>query len=323
MLVIKLNNMNNKLIELLNKLQIAATNVYRARAFENAIKEIKSLNYSICPKSLGRFQRDVAEKKITGIGIGIMDRIVEFCDTGRIAEVAKLIAKTKAMKILCGIRGVGPTQAEKWIHDNIYNLTDLRRAIRQKDITLTDEQKYGLRYYTDLNTRIPRREVAEYVNHLRSQLAKLTPQSIDVVGSYRRGLPDCGDVDILLCFRGAMPPINRAIRDEFSIVHAIKDEFFIAIMSQGENSITYLYRSHSAVRQCDILLTNPASYVAALVYFTGSKAHCIALRRRAKQLGYKLNQKGLFRGEKAIALKTEEDLYRRLKLDYVDPKNRS
>jgi DNA polymerase/3'-5' exonuclease PolX len=302
--------MNDKLISLLNSLR-QTDNIYRARAFEIACNELSKLKYTISKKTLDQFHDDVKQKRIKHIGTGILSRIEEYCDTQTIEEAELLIHKATYLKQLMQIKGVGKQLANTWIAQHIYTLADVKRTYARNQITLTSAQQCGILYYKSLNERIPRDEVTGYTSYLRSCFDKLA--HFDVVGSYRRGLPTCGDVDILIVLRGCK------VAD---IIDSIQQQYFIEFISKGNERITYLYEWAGKVRQCDILISAKSEYVAALTYFTGSREFCIMLRNQARRLGYRLNQKGLYYNGVALLLKSEQELFKKLQLDYVQPENR-
>lgn len=308
--------MNKEILSLFEILKNDTSNIYKARAFETAIRVIESLKYELNNKTYKKF----ASEKIEGISTGILSRIEEYCKTGTIKEISKIIENANAIAIFTKIKGVGDTLARTWIDKNILTIPDLKKAIAKREITLTTAQKYGLLYYNDLNERIPRDEINDYTCDLWRDFVvgcgKIC-HNYNIVGSYRRGLQSSGDVDILLLCSDK----NAIIRVK-SVIENRKDT--IVIISSGEHGITYLYTFAGKVRQCDILLTTKDNYIPALVYFTGSKNHCIYLRKIAKQQGYILNQYHLknIKTNKVVSLKTEEELYSVLGLKYIKPENR-
>lgn len=303
--------MNSKLIELLTILRDSADG-YRSRAFDIAIISVSELPYDVAT-NLPRLRRDIANKAVHGIGKGIMERIEEFALTGRINEADIIAEDRRAIAELCAIKGVGKKTARIWIEKGIRSLSDVRRAIGKREIEPTLAQKYGILYYGDLLERIPRREIEEFASWIRSVIP-FKWRHFDIVGSYRRGAQSSGDVDILV----DVAKINTEMIDR--IEEAISQDHYLETLSKGEHSITFLYKFNGKVRQCDILLTS--DYIPALIYFTGSKEHGIMLRKQAKRMNMTLNQYGLYRGDKKVALKDERDLYAKLKLEYVAPDKR-
>lgn len=304
--------MNAKLIELLEILRDNSDG-YRSRAFDIAMISISALPYDAASE-LPQLRRDIANKVVRGIGKGIMERIEEFADTGRINEADIITEDRRAIVELCAIKGVGKKTARLWIAKGIRTLTDVRRAIGRREIEPTLAQKYGILYYGDLLERIPRREVEEFALMVKNVIP-FKWRHFDIVGSYRRGSASSGDVDILI----DVAKINANIIDR--IEEAISSEdYYLETLSKGEHSITFLYKFNGKVRQCDILITS--DYIPALIYFTGSKEHGIMLRKQAKRMNMTLNQYGLYRGDKKVTLKDERSLYEKLNLEYVAPEKR-
>ncbi len=134
--------------------------------------------------------------------------------------------------------------------------------------------------------------------------------SIDPVGSLRRGCDTCGDLDLLAC--GA----DRSLMDDF-VGHPLAER----VLGHGDTKSSVLLRGGF---QADLRLVEPDSRGAAMQYFTGSKAHNIALRDRAIDLGYKLNEYGLFRiaDDTRVAGASEEDVYQALGLAWIPPELR-
>jgi DNA polymerase/3'-5' exonuclease PolX len=304
--------MNSNLIKLFEALT-NTSNVYRARAFENIIAILSNITYEVNKKTLHSLLAHLVDK--SGIGKGIISRIEEYVKTGDIAEAREILNKEDSLKEFLGIKGVGKVLAQEWVDSGIHNMSELKRKIAKGEITLTMQQKYGILYYRDLNERIPRKEVQDYTDTLKDILTFNLPNlRIDIVGSYRRLYNDIGDVDVLIVHHN-MSKIKKIIESMDS---------FIDVIAGGSQNMTYLYKFAGKVRQCDILLTTHKSYIPALIYFTGSKNHGIMLRKRAKLMGYTLNQYSLSKAntEGVIKLDSEEELYKKLGLEYVSPENR-
>ena len=143
-----------------------------------------------------------------------------------------------------------------------------------------------------------------------------------LVGSYRRGAADSGDIDVLLL--GG----TRAGQDKFKqLVTELKDSYILETLASGPKKfmgICQLDDGHPA-RRLDLLLTPPEEYACAIFYFTGSQAFNIAVRKRALELGYTLNEHALTSLDAAPpppVMKTERDIFEFLKIKYVSPENR-
>jgi DNA polymerase/3'-5' exonuclease PolX len=301
---------NSELTRQLHKLADNSTNQFKSRAFDIAANNIGELNYKITEKTIARLENDIADGKIKGIGVGIMSRIVEFCENGIIYDVAEFDAIDNAIEELSKIRGIGRATATRWVELGIRNIGDLRKSIKNKEITPTTSQKYSILYHNDLIKPIPRDTMIKIISAIQRAI---NVDVFEAVGSYRRGASSSGDIDILIITKKSMSDVIRDIANSLNV---------IAILEEGGESATILICYKGVVRQCDILIATQSNYVASLVYFTGSKEHNIALRKRAKTLGYKLNQNGLYKNNRAIPLKTEHDLYAKLGIKYCEPKNR-
>jgi DNA polymerase/3'-5' exonuclease PolX len=295
--------MNKQLISQLDILKENSENIYKARAFETASNSIGGLNYNVA-RNKARFLRDADE--LTGVGAGIRARILEFIEKGFIEEAQIIIERNGSIDALIKIKGVGVNLAHKWIDADIYNIADLRRAIREGRVKLTQTQEYGLRYYTELNKPILRGVITAYVARLSANLAI----DLTIAGSYRRGAKKSGDIDLLI--------LGKSIAKYIGAIEEMDEHIYT--ISAGSHNMTYIAKYSGRVFQCDVIITE--DYVPALVYFTGSKQFNIHMRKRAKSLGYKLNQYGLWNGTKKIKLRDERDLFAKLDMRYVVPEKR-
>src|SRR2546423_429689 len=158
------------------------------------------------------------------------------------------------------------------------------------------------------------REAQKIVDHLKDfpGVEKVTP-----AGSLRRGRETVGDLDILVTGKACC---DDAERDKL-VEHIIKLPGLMEIIARGENKVSFRLRGGM---QVDVRLLPPESFGAAMQYFTGSKAHNVALRQRALKMGYTLSEYSLatLEGEKPVAGKTEEEIYGKLNLDYIPPEMR-
>ncbi len=246
----------------------------------------------------------------------------EFLRTGRSTELEKLrkLPKIRAYKDFDKIMGVGPATISRWLAAGILGLPHLRREIGAGRVTLNHMQKLGLAYYQDLNTRIPRAEVELIAAEMRALLITLSPGLIfDIAGSYRRGKPDSGDIDILISNPQHFD--DELMANFVSLVAA--EPNFVDVIVAGPERVTILYK-HKLVRQIDILYVAYGSYFAALNYFTGGFIHNEKIRGIAKKMGYRLNQAGLYklRPYTLIPIKSEEEIYKILGIPYIPPNMR-
>lgn len=265
---------------------------------------------------------------IPRVGDKIWTIITQFCTTGGYTDIRRqLQAAADARAIFTKIIGVGDATADAWVNAGIHSLDDLRVEVEAKRIALSHVQALGLKYYEDLNTRIPRAEV----EHITKALS---PAIIDaahpvkgpiVVGSWRRGSADSGDIDLLIACDGSY--VNTSCRIK-AIERAVTDRSLL--LSSGTSRLSFLYRSWVYMRQVDILVAPAAEYGAALLYFTGDWEFNESMRRYAKKQGMRLNQTGLYRVSKnggtttrvLVAADTEESIFAALGLDFLPPSQR-
>ncbi|SIP86133.1 DNA polymerase family X [Pacmanvirus A23] len=318
---------NEKLISILNEIREIADilgEVYKEKAYGKAIPEIKKLNFEITPANIEL----IKTRKIPGVGPGILGKIIEFVTTGVILELekAKKSRKVQAFRVLSGIAGVGPATIKKWIDLGIDSLPKLRKAVASGKINLNTMQKYGLRYYADLNERMPHAEVAYLGEIVKSILLQIDPEMIfTICGSFRRNVSTSGDIDILVTnphtFNDELLEIFMDIIDT--------DVNFIDYLSSGKERVTFLYKSpvSKKARQIDILNLPYGSYYAGVLYFTGSGEFNVYFRAYAKSKGYRLNQDGLYKyvGKRLVLVPTrsEREIFDILKLKYIPPHQRT
>ena len=137
-------------------------------------------------------------KSIKGIGQGTIDRIKEIIDTGTLQEYEKIKDKKSPLEDFLKIHGVGKQHAKKLLIAGFKTIDDLRNCENIKD-HLNDTQMKGLKYYDDMQIRIPYQEIQKHEVYLKNILKKIDSKAeLTIAGSYRRKRPDSGDIDLLL-----------------------------------------------------------------------------------------------------------------------------
>jgi DNA polymerase (family 10) len=305
-------------------LEIDGADSFRIRSYRNAAEAIEAH-----PQQIADI---ISEPKqvlaIPGIGKGMLLNLQEICKEGRLAVQSELLQKYHpSMLELLKIQGLGPkTIALIWSAYQVSDVEGVAKLAREGKIrtlprmgekheqkllkAIEAYQRIGGRYLLDAAG-----EVAEKLTaHLRQipGIEKVTP-----AGSLRRGRDTIGDLDLLVTGAACCDDAER----EKIKAHLIRFPSLMEVIAQGENKISFRLRSGM---QVDVRLLSPDSFGAALQYFTGSKAHNVALRQRALKMGYTLSEYSLARleDEKPVAGKTEEEVYAKLKLDYVPPELR-
>ena len=313
---------NEQFIELLDKLAAIQTKQgepFRARAYLKAQETIMTF-----PKDITSVE-DL--KGLPNIGPTIMEKFKEFVETGTLRIIER--EKTNPVNILADIYGVGPKKAKELVDKGITSIEQLR----QNQDLLNDVQRVGLQYYEDVLKRIPRAEIDEYKQIVQQVAQKVSPfLKVEIVGSYRRGAQNSGDIDIIITStdsKNLAPPFEKVdIIDEL-----IKQKIIVAVLSRGPSKCLVMAKipSSSTIRRVDFLYTTPEEFPFAILYFTGSKMFNTMMRQHALNMGLTMNEHGLYKlsqdrktkGDKVSHIfKTEKDIFDYLNLQYVPPENR-
>jgi DNA ligase (NAD+) len=268
-------NMNTQFANLMNQLSNIMTKQgepFRARAYQKAHDSI--IAYPNIITNVNQL------KGVSGIGNTIFEKLKEYTETGTLQILER--EKTNPINILGEIYGIGPKKAQELVATGITNIEELRK--RQNEL-LNDIQKVGLYYHEQIQKRIPRAEIDDY----KIILEKYCNGAFEIVGSYRRGATDSGDIDII---------ITGQTNDNYKklIYMLVKSKIIVEILSQGESKtlvIARLSSSHNA-RRLDFLYCPPNEYAFALLYFTGSKTFNTLMRQYALNKGYTFNEHGIY-----------------------------
>jgi len=296
-------------------LEIKSENPFKIRAYRNAADTIAHLGTPVAEMA------PEDRRAIPGIGKDLAARIGELVETGRTAFHQELLQEFPPTVLdLLRLQGVGPkTVALLYQGLGIRTLEDLEQAARDGRIRAlkgmgAKKETLILKALEERQRFTGRRLMAEAYDaaaSLVSALREFAPEAeVTPVGSLRRGCETCGDIDILAT--GAPP----SIMDAFTGYKLVE-----RVLARGETKSSVLIWGGF---QADLRVVARESLGAALQYFTGSKAHNIVLRDRAIQLGYKLNEYGLFRVDDSslVAGLDEPGIYAALGLDFVPPELR-
>ena len=325
--------MDNKAIagilyETADLLEIDGQDSFRVRSYRNAAQAIEALPQRVAdliqePKKL---------LEIQGIGKGMLANLQMLFKDGRIEAHAELLKKYRpSMLELLKIQGLGPkTIALIWSAYQVSDLEGVEKLAREGKIRTLPRmgEKHELKLLKAIEDyrRIAGRflldtaeELAEkLVEHLlAASLGDLGIEKVTPAGSLRRGRETVGDLDILVTGKACIEAEPR----QKIIEHLLRFPGLMDVIAQGENKVSFRHRNGM---QVDVRLLPPESFGAAMQYFTGSKAHNVALRQRALKMGFTLNEYSLARveDEKPVARKTEEEIYAKLKLDFIPPELR-
>ena len=277
------SSLNEGFITLLNDLEELMKmkgEGFRARAYHKAMETVMAFPGQITsPDDL---------KGQPGIGSTILSKFKEFQETGTL----KVLERERGLPryIFAKIYGVGPKRAQTLVDkDGITTIAELRA---NKDL-LNNVQKKGLKYYEDILKRIPRDEIVKYEKILRKSFKKVSKKGdrFEIVGSYRRGAKTSGDIDIII----TNDKDDRTIFGKF-IDELEKEGVLVELLSKGATkslTIGKLPKSKIA-RRLDFMYARPSEYAFSTLYFTGSKAFNVVQRQRAIDMGYTMNEHGLF-----------------------------
>ncbi len=287
--------------------------------------------YRRAAQTLEDLPTDIAEitdkkklKELPGIGDAIADKILEYLSTGQIKHLLDLEDDTKmGAKDLMNIDDLGPKRVVQLEQLNITTIPQLIKAAESgklRDLPRFSElmEKKILQNAKRAQTRtkrFPRSEIEHDVEQLISLLRSINGVvNAEAAGSFRRKKPDVGDIDILLAVKKSSDSLAHEIADAIRLLPIVE-----RVVAEGPTRIAFDLKSGL---RTDIRIINKKLWGSALMYFTGSKEHNIALRRKAIEKGLKLSEYGLFKGEKVIASESEEDVYKALGVPYVEPENR-
>jgi DNA polymerase (family 10) len=314
----------NILYETADLLEIDGQDSFRIRSYRNAAQAIE--NHTEQMKDIISEPKKVLA--IPGIGKGMLVNLQELLKDGTLAVQADLLKKYHpSMLQLLKIQGLGPkTIALIWSAHQVCDVDGVEKLAREGKIRELPrmgekhEQKLlkAIEDYRRISGRFLIDAAETEAEKLSEYLAKFPGiDRITPAGSLRRGRETVGDLDILVTGSACSGATERAA----AVDYVAKYPPLMDLIARGDNKISFHVRNGM---QVDVRLLPPESFGAAMQYFTGSKAHNVALRQRALKMGYTLNEYSLadLKTEKPVAGKTEEEIYATLKLDYIPPELR-
>lgn len=302
--------------KLADLLEIEGANPFRVRAYRNA-----ALNIRAHPHAMAELVAQGADlSKLPGIGHDLAKKIHTMVETGELPALKAAERRTPgALVTMLRIPGLGPKRVRA-LHEQlkIRSLKDLERAARAGRIRTLHgfgpkteasilEQLVRHAQVERRATRTTAEDMAEPLVAYLGEVAGV--KQVTLAGSYRRCRETVGDLDILVTAGRGSPVMDRFVA---------YDEV-VAVVSQGDTRSTVRLRSGM---QVDLRVVPQVSYGAALHYFTGSRAHNIAVRTLAVKRGLKLNEYGVYKGDKRIAGRTEQEVFDAVGLPYIPPELR-
>ena len=301
--------------EIATLLELTGENPFKSRAYQNAARNLE--------KSEVDFDELVKENRLTeieGIGEAISKKLTELIQTGKLEYYEKLKDSVPPGHLeMLKIPGLGPKKIHALYEQlGVKDVGELEYACLEN--RLVDLKGFGEKTQDNILAGIAKLKVykerrlyaevaveaevlLEYLKRDKSIL------SISIAGSLRRGNETVKDIDILAASKNP-----EKLGGHFTSYERIE-----TVTANGETKVSVVLKSGI---NADLRIVTSAEYPYALHHFTGSKEHNTAMRGRAKDMGFKMNEYGLFRGEKNIKCASEEELFAALKLQFIEPELR-
>jgi len=302
--------------EIADWLELDQANPFRIRAYRNAARTVNAW-----PRPLAEFTGgSKAFDALPGIGKDLAGKIGEILRTGSCGQLASLReAHPRGLRELLRVPGIGPKRAARLFHEAGIS-TPRRLLAAARSGRIRSMKGFGPRSESEMraaastylagghrwNLQAASQQADALMHYLR---ATEHVTALDVAGSYRRCRETVGDLDVLACAMESGPIIRRFL----SYPDAAR------VLSHGTTRSSIVLKSGL---QVDLRVVKPSSFGAAMVYFTGSKAHNLALRRMAQKKGLKINEYGVYKGTRRIAGDTEASVYATLDLPPIPPELR-
>jgi DNA polymerase (family 10) len=303
--------------EVADLLEFQGANPFRIRAYRNGARAIHDLAEPIAELLA---DEDAELTGIPGIGKDLAEKAATLLRTGSLPMLEELLAQIpESVLAMLRVPGLGPKRAAMIYRElGVKNLDALREACQSHRVSqlkgFGEKTEATILQGIDLAAQADQRiywaEADQVASLLREHMAECRNiEEMEFAGSYRRGKDTVGDLDLLVVAKH-----SDAVMTRFGGFPNIAQ-----ILVQGETKMSVRLASKL---QVDLRVVPAESFGAALQYFTGSKEHNVVLRGRAKDLGLKINEYGVFRGEKQVAGQTEADVYAAVGLPWIPPELR-
>jgi len=296
-------------------LEFKGENVFKINAYRKAARVIGDLS-----QDLEKLNSQGALRDIPGVGEGIAKKIKEYLETGKMSKYEQVRKEVPDDLLeMMAIPGMGPkTVALVHKTQGISSIAELEEAVKEgrlRDLPGMGPKKEenilrGITLLRQSGKRIALGVAIPIVDEIVQEIkGRAKVQKIFPAGSLRRMKETLGDIDILVAGRA-----GQRIIETFTKMPQVQE-----VLAAGDTKGSVIVQGGL---QVDLRVVPDASYGAALQYFTGSKAHNIHLREIAKAKGMKISEYGIFRGERKIGGRKEEEIYTTLGLDWIPPEMR-
>ncbi len=308
-----------KLEQLADLLEFQGSNPFRLRAYRNGARVIKDLGESVA-SILESSDRKLTD--IDGIGKGVAEKCQALVETGSLPQLDEILEEVPATVLdMLRIPGLGPKKAAVLFKElKISDLDRLKAACEAEEVRKLDgfgaktEMVIldGIEIAAAANQRIKWANAASLSDELKQHFTDCEAiKRLEFAGSFRRGKETVGDLDILVDSGDA-----KTVMDRFATFERIA-----SVIGRGDTKMSVRLEDGF---QIDLRVVPSESFGAALQYFSGSKDHNVIVRGRAKQMGLKINEWGVYREEddQYVAGSTEEEVYAAIHLPWIAPEIR-
>ena len=307
-------------------LEIDGAIIGRYRSYEKAAELIDSL-----PESVEQLVKEPEKlEELPGIGERMVEHLQEIVKTGDYSLRKKLLKKYPATILdVLQLQSMGPKKvAFLWSNFKAATVADVERLAREQK--LRDVPGFGEKSEQNILKAVEvfKKSTGRFLINTAEDAAlalaghiKKAGKAVDSVtpaGSLRRGKETVGDLDLLVTLADGFTSQKQV---DALAEHILRFPDIDQKLAHGENKVSFTLTNGL---QVDVRLLEKENFGAALMYFTGSKEHNVALRGRANEMGLTLNEYALatLKGEKRVGGRTEEEIYAKLKLDFVPPELR-
>lgn len=290
---------------------------FKSAAYDRAKRSIESY-----PERLEDIARSPNRKltEIPGVGEDLANKIKELIETGKSQYHQEQFKKIPGSLLdLLQLQTIGPQKVRLFYKDlGIKTVDDLEaaakagrlRSLPKMDVKSEENILKAIEVFRRAAGRFRLDTAFDIANELDAFLRECKAvEEVTPTGSLRRGRETVGDLDLLVIGRD-----HAGIAEHF-----LRHPGIIQILAKGEDKVSVKLKNDM---QVDVRMLDRSAFGAALMYFTGSKEHNVALRDRAKRQGWKLNEYGLFKDDKVLASRTEEEIYKKLGLEWIPPEIR-
>lgn len=311
---------NAEVADLFNKvadlLEIEGENQFRVRAYRDAARTVGGHSRSVAEM----VEKDEDLTELPGIGRDLAGKIREIVESGKLSQAEELEKRTEpGLRELLGLPGLGRERVRE-LHERleVRSLQELEEAAH--DSKIRELPGFGKKTEQNILEAIEQGSTSE--KRIKLSVAEQVAKSLEdylkgirgvdkavVAGSYRRRQETVGDLDVVVTSKKGGEVIENFV--EYEDVQKV--------VSKGKTRTSVVLRSGL---QVDLRVVPKESFGAALLYFTGSQSHHVALRDMSLKKKLKINEYGVFEGEEQVAGRTEEEIYKKLGLTYVQPELR-